>query len=227
MAGCASLKMEDIAGIFSGGSPSNGSLSTGEVVAGLKEALRVGAESASDRSSQRDGFFKNPALFIPLPAELKRVENTLKQVGMGALVQQFVESLNRGAEKAAGLAKPIFFKAITSMSIADAWSILNGQNATAATEYLRRTTGEELTQTFLPVIRNSLEQVNATRYWSEISGRYNAVPFVKPVRADLDGYVTERAMNGLFLLISDEEKKIRQNPMDYASAIIRKVFSKQ
>jgi hypothetical protein len=224
---CANLQLSDITDIFGspGGGENSGGLATSEVIEGLKEALKVGTTSATDQTSVLDGFYKNPAIFIPLPPELKKVESQMRALGLGSLLKDFVKSLNRGAEKAAGLAKPIFISAVTQMTIQDAWTILRGSSNTAATQYLRRTTGPELIETFRPVVQNALSQVQATRYWGDLAQRYNSVPFVKPVRVDLDGYVTERATDGLFYLIAEEEKKIRLNPWDYASAILRRVFS--
>ena len=142
-------------------------LTTSEVAAGLKEALKQGVAKGSDEASQLDGYFKNELLKIVFPPEVKKVENTLRDMGLNKLVDDFVLSMNRAAEDAATKAKPIFVEAITSMSIEDAWNILKGEND-AATQYLMKKTTADLTKEFQPVIHESLETVGATKYYSEV-----------------------------------------------------------
>jgi hypothetical protein len=135
-------------------------------------------------------------------------------------------TLNRGAEDAAKEAKPIFITAIKSMTIQDAWGILKG-NDNAATEYLKRTTSPQLKEKFKPVIQASLEKVNATRYYRDIVTRYNQIPMVAKVNPDLDDYATDRAIEGLFLMIAKEEKNIRDNPEARTTELLRRVFAAQ
>src|SRR5690606_35735735 len=151
--------------------------------------------------------FKNPEIKIPFPPEVKKVEDRLRQIGLGGEVDKFVMTLNRGAEDAAKEAKPIFISAIRSMTIQDAWGILKGEDD-AATQYLRRTTGEQLAQKFKPVIQQSLSKVNATRYYGDIVNTYNRIPLVEKVNPDLDDYATGKAIDGLFVMIAKEEKRI-------------------
>jgi hypothetical protein len=198
-------------------------LTTAEVVQGLKEALIKGISTGSDLASQIDGYFKNPEIKIPFPPEVKKVEDKLRQVGLGNEVDKFVMTLNRGAEDAAKEAKPIFIEAIRSMTIQDAWSILKGE-PDAATQYLKRTTSGLLKEKFKPVIQNSLSKVNATRYYSDIVTRYNQIPFVQKVNPDLDDYATDKAIEGLFIMIAKEEKNIRQNPVARTTEILKRVF---
>ncbi|MGC1243551.1 MAG: DUF4197 domain-containing protein [Chryseosolibacter sp.] len=205
---------------------SNAPLTTAEVAQGLKEALIKGISNGSDLVSQLDGYFKNPEIKIPFPPEVKKVEDRLRQLGLGSEVDKFVVTLNRGAEDAAKEAKPIFIEAIRAMTIEDAWSILRGGDD-AATQYLKRTTSGLLKEKFKPVIQNSLNKVNATRYYGDIVNRYNQVPFVQKVNPDLDDYATDKAIEGLFIMIAREEKNIRENPVARTTEILKRVFGSQ
>lgn len=201
-------------------------LTTEQVAEGLKEALIKGISTGSDLVSQVDGYFKNPEIKIPFPPEVKQVEDRLRQMGLGGEVDKFVMTLNRGAEEAAKEAKPIFITAIRSMTIQDAWSILKGEDD-AATQYLKRTTSSQLKEKFKPVIQNALSKVNATKYYGDLVNTYNKIPLVQKVNPDLDDYATDRAIEGLFLMISKEEKNIRDNPAARTTELLRKVFSQQ
>ncbi len=201
-------------------------LSTAEVGEGLKEALIKGISTGSDLASQLDGYFKNPEIKIPFPPEAKKVEDKLRQLGFDKDVDRFIMTLNRGAEEAAKEAKPIFITAIKSMTIQDAWGILKGEED-AATQYLKRTTSPQLKEKFMPVIRNALSRVNATKYYGDIVNTYNQIPFVQDVNPNLDEYATDKAMEGLFILIANEEKAIRQNPAARTTYLLKRVFRAQ
>jgi Protein of unknown function (DUF4197) len=198
-------------------------LTTAEVAEGLKEALVNGITKGSDQVSQLDGYFKNPEIKIPFPPDVKKVEDKLRQLGLGSEVDKFIVTLNRGAEDAAKEAKPIFIAAIKQMTIEDAWAILRG-DPDAATQYLMRTTSPLLKEKFSPVIQNSLNKVNATKYYSEIITRYNSIPFVQKVNPDLNEYATDMAMKGLFNMIAKEEKNIRENPVARTTELLKRVF---
>jgi hypothetical protein len=198
-------------------------VTTAEVAEGLKEALIKGISTGSDLASQIDGYFKNPEIRIPFPPDVKKVEDRLRQIGFGSEVDKFIMTLNRGAEDAAKEAKPIFVTAIKSMTIQDAWSILRGDQD-AATQYLKRTTSGLLKEKFKPVIQNSLNKVNATRYYKDIVSRYNQIPLVQKVNPDLDEYATDKAIEGLFILIAKEEKNIRENPIARTTDLLKRVF---
>ncbi len=204
-----------------GGSPAP--LTTTEVAQGLKEALIKGVSTGSDLVSQVDGYFKNPEIKIPFPPDVKRVEERLRQIGLGNEVDKFIMTLNRGAEDAAKEAKPIFVEAIRSMTIQDAWAILRGEND-AATQYLKRTTSGLLKEKFKPVIQNSLNKVNATKYYTDIVSRYNQIPLVQKVNPDLDDYATDQAIEGLFVMIAKEERNIRENPVARTTELLKRVF---
>ena len=198
-------------------------LTRAEVVAGLKDSLARGISKGAIQAAAENGYYGDSRLRIPFPPEIEKVEKTLRDAGLGNQVDRFVRQLNRGAEKAAARAKPIFIKAITSMTINDAFAILNGP-PDAATQYLRRTTGEELHSEFRPIVRDKLEETSATRYYGDIVNSYNKLPFISKVDPDLEAYATDRAIEGLFLLIADEEANIRENPRARTTELLRRVF---
>ncbi len=202
------------------------SLTTAEVGEGLKEALIKGISNGADLASAVDGYFKNPEIKIPFPPEVQKVEQKLRQVGLGSEVDKFVMTLNRGAEDAAKEAKPIFIAAIRQLTIQDAWSILNGAD-NAATDYLKRTTSGLLKEKFKPVIANSLQKVNATKYYGDIVTAYNKLPLTEDVNPNLDDYATDKAIDGLFLMIAKEEKTIREDPVARTTELLKKVFGAQ
>ena len=208
------------------GNKSSG-LSKEEIANGLKQALQEGGKNATQRLSAVNGYFGNAAIKILMPPEAKKIENTLRDIGMGSHVDKAIMSMNRAAEDAASKALPIFTDAITSMSIEDGLSILKGGNG-AATEYLKRKTTASLMTAFRPVIEQSLRKVNATAYWNKVFTIYNGLPTTRnKVNPDLTGYVTEKALSGLFLNIADEENKIRQNPAARVTDLLKKVFGAQ
>lgn len=211
--------------VNSGGNNTNGSnLSNNEIVAGLKEALNVGTRNASNKLSMPNGYLGNQIIKILMPPEARKIETALRSIGMGNVVDKAITSMNRAAEDAATKSVPIFVNAITSMSIQDGVSILRGGNG-AATNFLKAKTTAALTSSFRPVINNSLQKVGATKYWADMVNIYNRLPTVnQKMNPDLAGYVTERALNGLFVTISEEENKIRTNPAARVSDILKKVF---
>lgn len=200
-----------------------GSPTTSEVAAGLKQALEKGTLTGTRQASQENGYYGNPRLRIPFPEDVQKVETRLRQLGFGNQVDEFILTLNRGAEKAAIEAKPIFIDAIRQMTIQDAWDILRGEED-AATRYLYRTTGGQLEAKFRPVISDALKSTSATKYYSDLVSTYNRIPGVADVNPDLESYATEKAIDGLFILIAEEEKNIRENPVARTTELLRKVF---
>ena len=198
-------------------------LTRAEVVQGLKDALARGISRGAVIASARDGYLGNPKLRIPFPEEIRQVESAFRKLGLGSEVDRFVRQLNRSAEKAASRAKPIFIRAITSMTIRDAFEILNGE-PDAATRYLIRTTGDDLRAEFRPIVSDKLKETSATRYYGDIVRRYNMLPLVKKVDPDLESYATDKAIEGLFLLIAEEEANIRANPRARTTQLLRRVF---
>lgn len=206
------------------GKKNGGGLSNEDVVAGLKEALSVGAKNSADKLSAVDGFFGNAMIRVLMPEEAKKVESTLRNLGMGSMVDKAILSMNRAAEEASKSAAPIFVDAIKSMTIGDAFGILKG-NDSAATTYLKGKTTASLTSAFKPVIESALEKVNATKYWKDVFETYNKLPTTfNKVNTDLSGYVTEKALTGLFYQVSLEEQKIRKDPAARVTDILKKVF---
>lgn len=195
-----------------------------DIIAGLKEALTNGTGFAVNILGKEDGFLKDPLVKIPFPQEAQFVANTLNDLGLGSLVNEFEKLLNRGAEDGVKMALPIFKNAIKQMTINDAKNILLGGER-AATDYFQQKTSEQLYLAFSPHIKNSLDKVNATKIWTDITSRYNAIPFSqKKVETDLVRYATNKAMDGLFLKVAEEEKKIRKDPIARTSALLKKVF---
>ncbi|MDH4089571.1 MAG: DUF4197 domain-containing protein [Cyclobacteriaceae bacterium] len=223
---CTTAQINQTMGDVNKALGAEGPLTTAEVAEGLKEALIKGISTGSDLASQVDGYFMNPEIKIPFPPEVKKVEDKLRQIGLGNEVDKFVMTLNRGAEDAAKEAKPIFITAIKSMTIQDAWGILKGQ-PDAATQYLKRTTSAQLKEKFQPVIQNSLKKVNATRYYGDIVNTYNKIPLVDDVNPNLDDYATDKAIEGLFTMIAKEERNIRQDPLARTTELLKKVFGAQ
>lgn len=203
-----------------------GSLTNDEIIQGLKEALQVGISNGSSQASAVDGYFKNNLIKLAFPPDVQRVEAKLRQIGLGNEVDKFVLSLNRAAEDAAKKSKPIFVKAITSMTIQDALGILKG-DSTAATKYLQRTTNQELYNQFFPVVDSTLQLNNATKYYADLVNTYNKIPLVQKVNPDLKQYATQKAIDGLFVLISQEERKIRKDPVARVNDILKKVFGQK
>src|SRR5882762_4456758 len=183
----------------------SGNLSSDDIVAGLKEALNQGTKKSADKLSAVDGFFKDAAVKILLPPEAQKVEKTLRSAGFGKQVDDAILSLNRAAEDAAKSAAPIFLSAVKNMSVQDGVGILKGAD-TAATSYLRKSTTAQLTTAFRPVIDTSLQKTGATKYWKIVFDTYNKMTLVTKVNTDLSGYATQKAMDGVFYYVAQEEK---------------------
>ena len=198
-------------------------LSEEEVGKALKEALTIGIEKGVEQLSKPDGYFKDPLIKIPMPNEAKSVEEKLRMIGQGEAVDNAIESMNRAAEDAANGAKDIFVAAIKELTLRDVMNILNG-NDDAATRFLEDHTRSLLVEKFKPVIKISLDKVGATKYWNTVFTSYNKLPFISKVNPDLDDYVTNKAIDGLFVQIAKEEKEIRMNPVARVTDLLKKVF---
>jgi hypothetical protein len=194
-----------------------------EAVTGLKAALERGSQAAVAALGRADGFFGNPQVRIPLPESLHRTERLMRRVGMGKYADELILTLNRAAEAAVPEARQLFLDAVKKMTVQDAKGILSGGD-TAATEYFRRTTQDALRKRFLPVVRKATSQVELAEKYNEYADTAVAFGLVNKEDANLDNYVTQKALDGLFLMVAEEEKKIRKDPLGAASAIIRKVF---
>ena len=201
-------------------------LSQEDIGNGLKEALNVGVGKAVDFLSAEDGYFKSPYKIL-LPEEAQQVIKKVKSVpGFENVEDELVLRINRAAELAAEKAKPIFVSAITQMTFADAMDILMGEK-NAATQYLHKTTNDQLFAEFMPVIQKSLDEVNAREYWRSVVKTYNKIPFVKKVNPELDEYVTQKGLDGMYSLIEKKELDIRENQSSRTTDLLTKVFAQQ
>ncbi len=198
-------------------------LTNNEVISGLREALTVGTNNSTSLTSKLDGFYKNPEIFIPFPPEAIKVKEKVEALGMKKQVDEFVMTLNRSAETASKEAAPIFIGAIKEMTIADGFAILRGAD-NAATSYLKEKTSAQLKIKFNPIVKNAIDQVEVTKYWNPVISTYNKLPFIEKQNPNLEDYITTKAMDGLFLMIEKEEKKIRKDPVARISELLKKVF---
>ena len=206
------------------GSGSN--LTENEIGKGLKEALTIGIQNAIGNVSNLDGYYKNPKIKIPLPSAVKKVEAILRGVGYGSKVDAFELSMNRAAEKAAPEAKSIFWDAIKQMSFTDARRILDGRD-NEATLYLKDKTFNRLGRTFEPIVHDSMSRIGVTQQYQDLNIKLSSVPFTKPLSFDLDQYVTEGALDGLFYMLAEEERKIREDPAARVNDLLKRVFRSQ
>ncbi len=202
-------------------------LSNAQVIKGLKEALNVGVNKGSEQASAVGGFLKNDLIRIPFPPEAKAVREKAMQWGLDTKVEKFERTLNEAAEEACKTAAPIFINSIKNMSLSDGFKILKGSDS-AATNYLKGQTNSELYNLFLPEVKKAIEKVKLTTYWEPLMKKYNQSTRIsgkETIETDLNKYVTERAVLGLFKLVAIQEKEIRKNPMKRSSDILKKVFS--
>ena len=203
-----------------------GGLSESEITKGLKEALEIGTRNAVAKVSTLDGYYRNPDIRIPLPQEVKKAEELMRTVGLGDQLDAFVLSMNRAAERAAPEAKGIFIDAVFQMGIEDARRILEGRD-NEATLYFQEHTEDRLTTAFMPMVHDAMAEVGVTRIWQSIETRMESIPFLAAsFQFDLDRYVTGKALDGLFLVLAEEEKKIREDPAARVTELLEKVFGK-
>ena len=201
-------------------------LSDDEIVNGLKQALEIGTSNAVKTVSQTNGYFKNPRIRIPLPENVKKVEKLLRAAGFGRRVDEFELSMNRAAERAAPEAKTIFWDAIKQMSFADARQILDGSDD-AATQYFQVKTEGRLQKIFKPITHQAMSEVGVTHSYQSIDNKIKTIPFADQMSFDLDQYVTDKALSGLYLMLAEEEKKIRQDPAARVTDLLKKVFGSE
>jgi hypothetical protein len=207
-----------------GGSKGSSSLSSEDIIAGLKQALTLGADKSASRLSAVNGFLNDKAVEILLPEQAQKVEKTLRSLGMGKLVDDAITSMNHAAEDASKSAAPIFVNAIKSMTITDGMNILKGPD-TSATAYLRHSATPELTKAYTPVIDSALQKTGATKYWKDVFDTYNKLPTTfSKVDPNLSSYVTQKAINGIFYYVAQEEKLIRKDPAAQVTDLLKKVF---
>ena len=222
---CSSQTVKSILDSVNSGTSGN-PLTNTEVIAGLKEALTIGARESASFASAVDGFYKNPKIAIPWPAEAQKVKDVLSTTGFSRQIAAFEESMNRAAEEAAKGAFDVFAGAVREMTIQDGFAILNGGDM-AATNYLREKTSVPLTAKFSPVVKNAIDKVNVTSYWNPLVNAYNIIPGVTKQNPNLEEYITGKAIDGLMTLIAEQEMKIRQDPAAQVTALLKRVFGKK
>ena len=213
--------LESIQG--SGSGSASDTLTDGEIGNGLREALKVGVSTVVSQVGAADGYNGDPRIHVPLPKSLENVQKTLTRIGMSDLMDDLELRLNRAAEKAAPAARDIFWQAIREMTLDDVQQIYKGPDD-AATRYLARTMSDPLIQRLRPIVEDSLSQVGAVRAYDNAIGQYKAIPFVPDAKADLTQHALERALQGLFLYLAEEEAAIRQNPAKRTTELLQKVF---
>jgi hypothetical protein len=211
--------LKDLGGVIGSG----GGLTDVKIGSGLQEALKIGTANAVVQTGQVDGFLLNKAIKILMPKSLQTIETPLRYVGYGPQIDEFVVGMNRAAEKAVPFAKDIFWEAIGQMTFDDARKILNGGD-TAATDYFKAKTSKKLQTAFRPIVEDVMNQVGVNRQYNELIGRYKSVPFAKSVTFDVNQYVTEKATDGLFFVVGQEEKKIRTDPAARVNDLLKEVF---
>lgn len=220
--GCTAQQIQETVGAVLG--TTYGDPTEQEAGQGLKDALGIGITKGMGLLSATDGFLGNDLVKIPWPEQATQVKDAMLKLGMQKQVDNVTVSLNRAAEKASGVAIDVFVQAIKQMTVTDAIQIITGGNG-AGTAYLKKTTTPILTEKFRPIVDQSLGQVNATKYWGDATTIYNKIPFVKPVNTDLTGFVTEKALEGVFKMVEKEENNIRANPLARTTDLLKKVFS--
>lgn len=211
-----------VGGLMSGATGSGG-LSDGTIASGLREALAVGTRNAVSRTSGPNGFFGNPLIRIGMPKGLDKMAVGLRAIGFSQQIDELELAMNRAAERAAGEATDVFVSAIRQMTFADVRAIWQGDD-TAATDFFERTTRDELRGRFEPIVGEKMREVGLARLYDDLVGRYTALPFASTPPVDMKGYVTERALDGLFTVLGEEERKIREDPGARTTALLRKVF---
>jgi hypothetical protein len=220
--GCASVNIADLSDLLNTEAP----LNEETVTAGLKEALEIGTGRAVNTLSAEGGFGASDVLRIPIPENLETMASRLRSVGLGDQVDRFEDQMNSAAEQAAGLAIDVFAGAIRDMSIQDAFGILNGpQNA--ATMYFRDRTEVELTSRFSPVVDDVMQELGVVRVYEDLITRYNAIPLVRPVQFDVQAYVVDRTLDGMFTTLASEEQRIREDPIARTTQLLQRVFGRR
>jgi len=199
------------------------SISNTDATNGLKQALTDGSAAAVSKLGTAGGFLDNPKVKIPLPPALQRIESALRFAGMRKQADDLVVAMNRAAEAAVPEAKTLLVDSVRQMSVQDAKGILTGGD-TAATDYFRRTTQTQLTQRFLPIVKKATDQVGLAEQYNSLAGQASQLGLLKKDQSTVEGYVTQKALDGLYVMIAEQEKALRQNPLGATSDIVKRVF---
>lgn len=201
-------------------------LTDDKITSGLKEALQVGTENAVKKTGREDGYYGNPDIKIPLPQNMQKLERGLRIAGYGPKVDEFILSMNRAAEQAAPEAKKIFLDAILAMTFEDARKLLKGGD-TSITEYFQDKTTPALTAAFTPIVEDALQKHEVTRKYDALTAKARTIPFLRNQTVDIKEYVVAQALNGLFFMLSEEERKIRKDPAAQVTSLLKEVFGKR
>jgi hypothetical protein len=218
--GSGCISVQGLPGIIK---PKTNELDEKTIVAGLKEALEIGTQNAVRVVSQKNGYLANGKIRIPLPDDLNDFAEKLRKIGFGKDVDRFIDDMNHAAEKAATGAADIFVDAVKRMTLQDAINILHGADD-AATHFFETQTRKKLYDMFFPVIKDSMDSIGVTKLYKKLLDAYNAIPFIRKKSYDLDKYITNKGLDGLFYMLSEEEKKIRHNPAARVTELLRRVF---
>ncbi len=218
---CKSTDLQQISNAIQQYQPS---LDQRTVVAGLKQALEISTNNSISKTSQKNGFNHNALIHIAIPKEFKKVESTLRKIGLSQYVNNFEKQMNRSAESASKEARTIFIQSISQMSLTDGWGILRG-NDDAATEYFKRTTSEQLRNKFKPIIKKSMHEVGFYGDYKRLLKTYNSIPFTQKPNLNIEDYILQKTLNGIFVLVAQEEKKIRHNPSARVTQLLKRVFA--
>jgi len=218
-AGCANFDPSALGGLNLSGGP----LDSATVAQGLKEALTVGTQRSVEKLAQPGGYAKDTALRLLVPEQLDTVARTMRRLGLGGMVDDFEGKMNAAAEEAASKAVPVFASAVRAMTFEDAMGILQG-GPTAATDYFKTRTSEQLRGMYAPIVRAKMDEVGTAKVYNSLMERYNAIPLASKPDFSLDTYVTDKALDGLFLQLGKMEQDIRENPAARTTALLRRVF---
>jgi len=222
LSACSTLQQIDVGDVLG----SSDALDEATVAAGLKEALRVGTDRTVVRTNTVDGYLGDALLRIALPEDVQDIAGKLRQIGLGSKVDELEVAMNRAAEEAAGEATDLFVDAITSMTLEDAWGILKGTD-TAATDYFHQKTAATLETRYRPIVETKLRSVGGYETYEELAASARALPFVETPDLDMVGYVTDRALEGLFTVLAQEEQRIREDPVARTTDLLQRVFAAQ
>lgn len=220
----AEEKVKEKAPELMGSAGGSESLSTDEIIKGLKEALKIGTQRAVDTVSKANGYLSNPEIRIPLPENIEKTGTLLRKFGLGSTVDQFEESMNLAAEQAAPKAKAVFLNLLDDMTLEDAKKIYQGSDD-AATRYFEDKTRGDLTSEFKPLVVDSMNNVGVTKYYQDLVKKADNYPLISDLDLNLDKYVTDKALDGLFTMLAAEEKAIRENPAARTTDLLKKLFS--
>lgn len=222
--GCKDVDLQQVGAALEAYQQQQSPLDEKTVVKGLKQALQVGTRNSVSKTSQKGGYSDNPLIRIGIPQKLSKTASTLRSVGLGGYVDQFEIQMNRAAESASVEAKQVFINSISQMTLTDGWSILRGPDD-AATQYFKRTTGNQLRTKFKPIITSSMSKVGFYSDYKKLLNAYDALPLTNKPDLNIENYILQKSLDGLFVMVAAEEKKIRHDPVARVTDLLKRVFA--